>query len=118
MGPRQRLCPALERSREVWQRPMDSLSLSDDGDNSREYVLHTMVELRQQGALLFLHPFALGYVNADADDSVWALPASIDNEAARLDPSQLTTRPSETVLYRIFALTLTERLTAELFHPS
>ena len=66
--------------------------LGDDSADSRECVLDAMVELGQQSALLFLHPFALGYVNADADDSVWVSSAAKGKETARLDPSQLATR--------------------------
>jgi hypothetical protein len=77
-----------------------------------------MVELGQQSALLFIHLFALGYVNADADDSVWVSFAAIGNETARLDPSLLATRANDTILYVIFAPALTERLASQLFYPS
>src|SRR5262245_33856990 len=77
-----------------------------------------MVELGQQSALLFLDPFALGYVNADAHDSVWAPFAVKGKETARLDPSQLASRTNDTILYVVFAPASTECLTAGLFYPS
>ena len=77
-----------------------------------------MVELSKQSALLFLHPFAVGYVNADADDSVWVSTATKGKETARLDPSQLATRTNDAILYVIFAPAVTERLAAEPFYPS
>ena len=92
--------------------------VGDDSADGRECVLDAMVELGQQSALLFLHPFALGYVNADADNSVWVSSAAKGKETARLDPSQLATRTNDTILYVIFAPAVTERLAAELFYPS
>ena len=77
-----------------------------------------MVEFGQQSPLVFLHPFALGYVDANADDALWVSTAAKGNETARLDPSQLATRANDTILYVIFAPALTEGLTAELFYPS
>jgi len=77
-----------------------------------------MIELGQQSTLLFLHPFALGYVNADADDSEWVSFAAKGKETARLDPTQLTTRTNDTILDLVFAPAVTERLAAQLLHPS
>ena len=73
-----------------------------------------MIELGNQIALLFLHPFAVGYVNADADDSMRASFTAIGNETAGLDPTHLAISTNDTILYAIFAPALTERLAAEL----
>ena len=85
--------------------------------DGRECILDAMVELGQQSDLLFLHPFALGYVNADADDSVRASFAIVGNETARLDPTHFATSTNDAILHAIFAPARTERLAAELFHP-
>ena len=77
-----------------------------------------MVELGQQIALLFLHLFALGYINANADDSLWVSTAAKGNETARLDPSQLASGANDTIFSAIFVPALTERLTAELFYSA
>ena len=89
-----------------------------DCADGRERVLDAMVQLGQQSALLFLDPFALGYVNADADDSVRLSSVAKGNETARLDPSQLATRTNDTILDIVFAPALTKRLAAGLFYPS
>jgi len=91
--------------------------LGGDRLDGREHVLNAMVEFRNQRALLLLHPFALGYVDADADHSVWASVAAIGNETARFDPTHLATSTNDTILYAIFAPARAERLAAELFHP-
>ena len=109
---------SIERRYEIGDRSAPLPRVGDDSADGRECVLDAMVELGQQSALLFLHPFALGYVNADADDSVRVSFAAIGNETARLDPSQLATRTNDAILYIIFAPALTERLAAELFYPS
>jgi hypothetical protein len=77
-----------------------------------------MVELGEQSALLFIHPFALGYVNADADDPVWFSGAAKGKKTARLDPSQLASGANDTIFSAIFVPALTERLTAELFYSA
>ena len=73
-----------------------------------------MVEFRNKYALLFLHPFSLGYVNADADDPVGMSTAVVSNETARLDPTHLATSTNDTILYAIFAPARLKRFAAEL----
>src|SRR5262245_20018494 len=116
MRSRQRLYAANERGREIGKRTLRVLGLGDDSADGREHVLYAMVELRNKYALLFLHPFALGYVNADAHDAVWMFSAAKGNETAGLNPSQLATRTNNSVFYAIFAPARTERLAAEPIH--
>src|SRR6476660_1528701 len=108
----------VERSHEVAHGVACLQCLTGDGANRREHVLNAMVELGQQSALLFLDLFALGYVNADADDSVRASFAAKGKETARLDPSRLATTTNDTILYVIFASAVTECLATGLFYPS
>ena len=74
-----------------------------------------MVEFSNQLPLLFLDPFALGYIDADADDTMRSSFAVIGNETARLDPSQFASA-NDTILYAILAPAVTKCLAAELFY--
>ena len=109
---------SIERRYEIGDRSAPLLSVGDDSADGREGVLDTMVQFGQQSALLFLHAFALGYVNADADHSVGLTCTAEGDETARLDPSQLATRTNDTILDIVFAPALTKRLAAGPFHPS
>ena len=91
--------------------------VSGDCLHGREHVFDAMVEFSNQLPLLFLDPFALGYIDADADDTMRSSFAVIGNETARLDPSHLATSANDTILYAIFAPALTKCLAAELFYP-
>src|SRR5262245_21766602 len=117
MRSRQRLYAAIERSNEIGKRTPRVLRLGDDCADGCQHVFYAMVELRNKRALLFLHPFPFGHVNADADDSVRASFTVIGNETAGLNPAHLATSTNDAVLYAIFAPARTERLAAELFHP-
>src|SRR5262245_61305857 len=107
---------SIERGYKIGHRSAPLPGVGNKSTNGRECVLDAMVELGQQGALLFLHSFALGYVNADADDSVRASRSVIRNETARLDPSHLATGTNDTILYAIFAPVHIERLAAKLVY--
>jgi hypothetical protein len=65
--------------------------------------------------LLFVHPFPIGDVNADADDAIWAFLAVVGNETARLHPPHLAACTNDPILYAIFAPALTERVAAGLY---
>src|SRR5262249_43544343 len=78
-------------------------SVGNESADGRECVLDAMVELGQQGALLFLHPFAFGYVNADADNSVRASYVVIQNETACFDPSHFAASTNDAIFYAILA---------------
>ena len=80
---------SIERRCEIGNGSAPLPGVGDDSADGGKCVLDAMVELGQQSALLFLHPFALGYVDADADDAVWLSFAIVGNETARLDPSHL-----------------------------
>src|SRR5262245_61364327 len=123
MGAQQFVChchratASIERTYEIGDR---SASLPGVGNNStdrRECVLDAMVELGQQSALLLLHPFSLGYVNADADDPVRMSTTVVSSETAGLDPTHLVASTNDTILYAIFAPTGLKRFAADLFHP-
>src|SRR5262245_30733020 len=124
MGAQQFVCrchranASIERRYEFGDRSAPLPSVRDDCADGRECVLCAMVELGQQSALLFFYPFALGYVDADADDAAWVSLGAKGKEAARLDPSQFAIWADDTILYIIFAPVVTKRLAAELFHPS
>src|SRR5262245_14419779 len=109
---------SIERRYEIGDRSAALPGVGNNSADGRERVLDAMVELGQQSALLFLHPLALGDVNADADDSVWVASAAKGKETARLDPSQLACRTRDTILDVIFAPAGSECLTAALFYPS
>src|SRR5262245_23859853 len=112
----QRLYAPIERSHEVGNRTPRIQCLGDNSADSSKHVLDAMVELRNQYALLFLHPFSLSYVNADADDSVRTSAAVVSDETTRLDPTHLATCTNDTILYAIFAPARLKRHAAGLFH--
>jgi hypothetical protein len=56
----------VEGGYELVHRVAGILRLARNRADSRQDVLDTMVELRQQGALLFLNAFAFGYIDTAA----------------------------------------------------
>src|SRR5262245_51798244 len=80
---------SIERHDEISDRSAPLPGAGNNSTDGRECVLDAMVEFGQQSSLLLFHPFALGYVDADADDSVWKSSAAKRKKTARLHPTQL-----------------------------
>src|SRR6185436_2588112 len=93
---RHRTKASFERCYEIGDRSAPLAGMGDDGADRGECVFDTVVEFGQQSALLVLRLLALGYVNADSDDSVWVAFTAKGNETARLYPTQLATRTDDT----------------------
>jgi len=89
MGPGQRFYAAIEPGHKVRQRDPSFRCLGDDSADGSEHVLHTMVELSIQCALLFVCAFARGDIDVNAYGPLRPAVARVRHEHPRLDPANL-----------------------------
>src|SRR5262245_52990840 len=102
----------LECGYEIRHGPITNPSMGNDGTDCRKRILHTMVELGNQGMLALFCAFAFGDIDDDADYPSWIAIAAVRNEAARLDPSNLA-GAQDAVFHAVLTPSLAECLTSE-----
>ena len=72
MSSRKRLYAFIEPGHIVCQRTIDLRRLDDDSADRREHVLHSVVKLSIQRALVLLGMFAVSDINVDANHALRA----------------------------------------------
>src|SRR5262245_4996299 len=76
-----------------------------------------MIQLGNQYALLFFHPFALGHIDVHTDHAFCASTKIVREQGSRLDPSNLAVPTTDAILRFKLAPPLGENFAAECVKP-